>query len=181
MQLKWSGLDTHALLVGWDEEFNEKSAGIGFSIPEQLADLSGFDALVFSVSDAGESTLPEDWEKPEVEDPQDDLEEENPEEDKPRPVDWTIVVKDSAGIESRIPLSRYGVLYPQIREDTRRASIFYSVERSEPQFRYYAIPVSDFALAAPEFDSQHVAELRFDFDLSSKGVILVDDVGFVLK
>jgi len=176
VQLKYNGLDTHALLLGWDEEFNAQSARIQFTIPVEFTNLNRFESLVFSVSTAGESTLPEDWE-PE----KDKTDEEEKEDPVPKPVDWTMVIKDSSGNESRLPLNRYGALYPQIKEDTRRAPFFYSAETSEPLFRYYAIPISDFTVGNPAFDSHHTVEFRFEFDRSPKGVLLLDDVGFVLK
>ena len=42
----------------------------------------------------------------------------------------------------------------------------------------YVIPVADFARAEPRFDATHVASIRWLFDRTPDGTVILDDVGF---
>ncbi len=49
---------------------------------------------------------------------------------------------------------------------------------SEVLFHRYAFVLGDFVEANPAFDVTTVREIRFVFDVSEKGVAVIDDLGF---
>ena len=48
----------------------------------------------------------------------------------------------------------------------------------EPVLQTFAIPLSDFAQANPEFDPGMLKQIRLRFDRTQTAVILLDDVGW---
>ena len=91
------------------------------------------------------------------------------------PVDFTIVVRDSAGEEASLPLSHIAALPPppQYRMFKRPLGVEFL---SEPVFSTYAFLLSDFSAANGAFDPRAIAEIRFLFDNAS-GAVYLDDVG----
>ena len=97
------------------------------------------------------------------------------------PMDLTVELIDAQGVAARLPLSRYGAVRRPLethvyrranREEQRFANTFEYVLQS------YVIPVADFARAEPRFDATHVASVRWLFDRTSEGTVILDDVGF---
>lgn len=166
-KLKFTDLDTHLAVIGWDERVHPSGARYGFRFADPRA-LPAGGALVFSAADAGTDTLPEGF-KP-------------PRKDKPPTarrtgLDWTVVITDAAGHEARVALSSDDRLYPQIVGQTRRAPILDLAPHSELVLRRFALPATAFAAANPELDLGHVQSIRFDFDRSRRGLVALDDVG----
>jgi hypothetical protein len=68
-------------------------------------------------------------------------------------------------------------LYPQIIGNTLRIRALSSTAPSEIVLRRYQFPLKDFAAANPKLDLTHLLKVRFDFDRSKRGAIVLTDVG----
>jgi len=100
------------------------------------------------------------------------------EEDR-QPLDWSIVLTDAEGAEARLPLSHDQLLYPQIKNYTRRFGAISSTPSSEVVMRRYCFPLKDFVAVNPRLDLKRLRSIRFDFDRTQRGVIALDDVGLM--
>ena len=105
----------------------------------------------------------------------------DPSADKP-PVDLTVEVVDAAGVRAQLPLSRYGAVRRPLemtvtrRRDRETASG--SARSYELVLQSYRIPLVDFRAAAPGLDPRRITTVRFLFDRTPAGTVLLDDVGF---
>lgn len=167
VELKMAHLDSHVAVLAWDDRFKkgaryEIDLGAASPVPDAGA------SLVFALSSAGIETLPDGFDPPEGSTP-----------DKPdQPLDWTVVLVDTAGAEARLPLSRDQVVYPQVKANTRRIPEVSAVPTAEIVMRRFHLRLSDFVAANPRLDLTHLRAIRFDFDKSPRGAVAVDDVGF---
>ena len=166
-KLKSSPLDTNLAVLAWDDRVRKARASYGFDLGA-APPLAGADTdLVFSAADAGVSSLPNGFKPPGK----------APKPKPDQPLDWTVVVTDAAGHVARLPLSHDQLLYPQIKGQTRRIAALVTQPPSEIVLRRYRFPLRDFAVANPSFDPAHLKSVRFEFDRSSRGAIVLDDVG----
>jgi hypothetical protein len=97
------------------------------------------------------------------------------------PVELTVVAIDSDGDTARVALASYGVarrpLEIQVmRRAARERQRF--ANQYELLLQTYVIPVADFARAQPRFDAARLASVRFLFDRTMAGTVIIDDVGF---
>ena len=76
-----------------------------------------------------------------------------------------------------MPLSHDQPLYPQVRTRTRRAGFLENLSPSEAILRHFAFPLADFAAVNPDFDPSALVEIRFEFDRSERGSIVLDNLG----
>ncbi|HEX7051361.1 MAG TPA: hypothetical protein VF188_14235 [Longimicrobiales bacterium] len=187
--------DNQAVWLGWNRgEADAQPAqppSYTVTLPDSLAAawaLGPGDALSFLLAPTNE--VPEPPEAPgdsaarkaagagdeREEAPEDD----EPDEDTAR-IDLTIEVTDAAGTAARLPLSRYGaarkpleihILRRADREDDRFDNPYELVLQS------YTIPLDDFAAANPALDLARLRTVRFVFDRTPAGTVVVDEIGF---
>jgi hypothetical protein len=50
--------------------------------------------------------------------------------------------------------------------------------RAEAMLQTFAFPLNDFTMHNPRFDPSALIEIRFVFDRSPTGAVILDDVGF---
>ncbi|MFI4975731.1 MAG: alpha/beta hydrolase family protein [Caulobacterales bacterium] len=175
VSLKSSPLDTYAAVLGWDDRVHTRPASYRIDLPTDAAPKAAIKtdantALVFSASDAGVSSLPDGYH------PQGGRAGGGQSADR-RPLDWTIVLTDASGGEARLPLSHDQMLYPQVRDYTLRSAALNGAPPSEIVMRRFRFPLRDFAAINPKLDLVHLLSIRFDFDRSARGAIVLDDVG----
>lgn len=97
------------------------------------------------------------------------------------PVDLSIEVTDAAGRSASLPLSAYGVVrrplesyvYRRAGRDKQRFANVYEIV-----LQTYAIPLADFSRATPGFDPARITHVRWRFDRSVAGTIILDNIGF---
>jgi hypothetical protein len=148
--LKQVTLDTHVAFFAWDDTESRELAQVRFSLGAGSSTIDPDTVLVFSAAQSGGSS---------------------------QALDWTLVLTDRRGREARLPLSHDRPLYPQIQRRTRRAGFLENVGASEALMCRFVFPLSDFAAVNPDFDPWDLAEIRFDFDRSKRGSILLDNLG----
>jgi dienelactone hydrolase len=95
-------------------------------------------------------------------------------------VDLSVEVVDADGMTARLPLSRYGAVRKPLEITVRRRK-----GRDESNFRNlyemilqtYIIPLADFAEAGENFDPAKLRSIRFVFDRTPAGTVILSDVG----
>ena len=96
-------------------------------------------------------------------------------------MDLSVEVTDAEGHSASVPLTRYGAVrrplqayvYLRAGRDKQR---FGSL--SEMVLQTFTIPLSDFARATPGLDLTKVRQVRFVFDRTPAGNIVLDNIGF---
>jgi len=95
------------------------------------------------------------------------------------PIDFTIELSTADGIVSRLPLSRVFPLPTTLRVTFTKwpylDRAFYFA-KTEPVFQTYEMPLGMFA--APGWHPARIREIRFVFDRTPSGTIVLDAVGF---
>jgi hypothetical protein len=95
--------------------------------------------------------------------------------------DLSVELTDASGTSARVPLSAYGAIrrpiesYVYIRSGRDKAR-FGSL--SELVLQTYVIPFADFRRAAPAIDLDRVTRMRFLFDRTRAGTVVIDKIGF---
>ena len=101
--------------------------------------------------------------------------------DDDEPIDVTIEITDAQGARAGVSLSRYGpvrkpleisILRRKDQEDERFSDNFDLVLQS------YSVLLQDFVNAAPGLDLSQLRAIRFVFDRTTAGTVVVDDIGF---
>ena len=110
---------------------------------------------------------------------QKDTEKKDEDSKKAKALDFTIELVAADGSKSSLPLSRFGVLWPPLSSKFTRTSYSESrYKKDEPNLQTFELPLSAFAAAVPAFQPQNLTKIRFVFDRSEKGVIVLDRIGF---
>jgi hypothetical protein len=176
VKLKWDTLDTHAAVFAWDSRAQPETARVDFKLPPETRISASGGTLLFSLSQAGIETLPDDWED-ELDDHEDGKAATAGNDEKKAVVlDWSIVLQDGKGAKAELPLSHDHALYPLVHAVPRRASFLDDNDPTEVLFRTYALPLDAFAAANPSFDADSISMISFVFDGPDKGAIIIDDI-----
>ena len=101
------------------------------------------------------------------------------ESEEPPPLRLSVELTDAEGHSGAVPLDRYGPIRRPIeiriqrREDQRYRG------NSEMVLQTYSIPLSDVVSASVDgLDLNRVKEIRFKFDQSPAGTVVLDEIGF---
>ena len=97
------------------------------------------------------------------------------------PIDLTVELTDARGTTARLPLSTFGAIRRPLetrimRREKRDKSQFSTLY--EIVLQTYVLPFSDFVAASPGFDPTRLRSIRFVFDRTTAGTVVLDDVGF---
>lgn len=180
IRLKWAPLDTHATMIAWDNQFEAEEAVYELTWLPGSLNLDQESALVFAASDAGGSTKPFGW-TPAVDAPSDSSEQPPAASDAIKPVsglDWTVILTDIEGNEAGLPLSHDSPLYPQIKAAKRKFEGLAAIDKSEIVWRRFEFPIKDFLMVNSDLQVEAITGLRFQFDRSGAGSVVLDDFGF---
>lgn len=148
--------------------------------------------LVFSLADSGdEAPDPKEKDKKKKKEEKSDAEIEKEEKEREareerdrkegkEPLDLSIELVADGGATVRLPLSRFRAVPVPLESRFTRfpdESDLYG-DAWEPVLQTFELPLRAFAVAKPGFDPAALREIRFVFDRSSEGVVILDDVGF---
>ena len=158
--LKRDSLETNAVYLGWDRATNEAPASYSLILPDIDLPLGPDSVLSFSLADADEAPTPESTR------PKDPRE----------PIDLTLELRDEDGNAARLPLSHYAALQPQIRGRIAKLDFMHAVSVSEAVFQTFEFRLADFMLDDTAFDPATLREVRFVFDRSPAGVVILDEI-----
>ncbi len=150
--------------------------------------------LMFSLADSGESPPDEDDDSDEATGDRDnenndsgdrpdadeaEADEEPDESDKP-PLDLSIVLESDDAQQVAVALSRFRKLVPPL--EARMTKLSDESERYgkkwEPTLQTFEIPLSALLGDPSRFELSALRVIRFQFDLSPEGVLIIDEVGF---
>ena len=96
------------------------------------------------------------------------------------PMDLTVELEDDGGRVARLPLSRYGAVRRPLksfvyrragRDQQRFGSTF------EIVLQTFVVPLADAVAAAPGFDPARLRHVRWRFDRTEAGTVLLDNIG----
>ena len=160
---------TRAVYAGWNLEETDSLPGV-LSIRQLGSNqimTDGGSYLYFVMADAGEPSSP-------GENSQKKAEEGEPE----VPIDLTITLVDSSGQAAAMPLSAYSYLSRQLEPKLMKAGFMTDIAKSEPVFQVFFYPLFHFREQNPAFDTGEIEEIRFVFDRTEEGVVIIDNIGF---
>ncbi|WP_339875300.1 hypothetical protein [uncultured Algoriphagus sp.] len=206
IQLKWDKKGSRASHIGWDYEvedsLKEKKAidvvadsliasySLNFNPSPFLLDSTS--VLTFSMAESTEDSNPkssgkwvaddddsnndnvEEKEKPEI-----NNKEENGKEKKAKtPLDFSIYLIDSAGQSVKFLLSEFSPLQREIAVKIWKSDFIKGDSESENIFQTFYFNLGRFAKLNPSFRLSKLKTVKFVFDQSTSGVVLVDNIGF---
>jgi hypothetical protein len=146
--LRGDNRQNNAVYVGWETP----GASYTIDLPKAMArdwKLSGESWLQFSLADAAAD-------------------------DGHEPIDLTVELISREGGSVALPLSRYSSIPRPIRVQFRKMAAL----TSEPILQTWSLPLRDFVEANRAFSPGALSAIRFRFDRSPKGTIILDDIGF---
>jgi dienelactone hydrolase len=178
-ELKWGSLDTRAVWLGWNREKAKELPTYSLLVPEPGVEAGPDDVLAFHLADAKQDPSPplgED-EAGKAHRSKNKTSVDKSKKDEPRkPIDFTVEVEDASGRTARLPLGRLRLLQPQIEAQVPKAAWFSTEKTSELVFDSFELPLAAFREATPELDPSRLRAVRFLFDRTEKGVVVLDDI-----
>ncbi len=179
--IKWGTLDTRAVYLGWNPAEFPGEASYTVTLPETGLTTDSESVLVFALADAKDKPGKRDQVEgsPDKEKADKDSKKEEEESKEPRqPVDLTLEVTDRAGAGAQLPLSRCAFLQPQIEAQVAKAEFMGDSRTSEVVFRSFEFPLAWFVDVNRSLDPERLKTIRFIFNKTKKGVVILDDLGF---
>jgi len=163
-QAKWKNLGNQTAYLGWDAARVSKTASYSIRIPKNSLILDEESILVFSMADARL-------------DPSEEIQE-NAIFDQHTLIDMTVEVVDLMGNSVSVPLSHFSLLQPQLEGNLGKARWMSPFPTSEVILQHFEFALKDFVAVNPTFRPTELAMVRFVFNRTKKGVVVLDDVGF---
>jgi dienelactone hydrolase len=178
-ELKWGTLDTRAVWLGWDRAKAKATPSYALTLAPPGVETKPDDVLAFHLADAKQDPSPPlDEEKPGKDEKKKDgaKEEKAKKDETPKPIDFTVEVEDAAGRTARLPLGHFRPLQPRIEAQVPKAAWLSSDSPSELVFDSFELPLAAFREASPALDPSRLRAVRFFFDRTEKGVVILDDL-----
>ncbi len=99
----------------------------------------------------------------------------------PEPIDFTIELTDANGERVRFPLSRFSLLQRELEVRIKKMDFLGGDKSSEKVFQKFIFPLSERHLNNPAFSIQQLRRIRFVFNRSECGVVVMDNLGFMKR
>jgi dienelactone hydrolase len=175
--------DYNGVFLGWNRTYAKGSpvpppASYSIDLPPTLPGdwkLGKQSLLTMSIAVTEDNAPPADkkLKKKKLEDEEND--------DKPTPTDFTIVMETRDGATVKLPLSQFNLLLPPLKVKLTKLEYLnkdmYKVE-SEPVFQSVRVPLEAFAKQDAHFDPAKLKTVRLLFDRTPSRVIIISAVGF---
>lgn len=94
------------------------------------------------------------------------------------PINFSISLLDSSGEKVYFPLSNFSKLQRRLGVKLWKRDYDQS-EESENVLQLFSFPIKDMIVINPKFDYSNIVEINFIFDKTSKGVVVIDNIGFM--
>ena len=94
------------------------------------------------------------------------------------PIDFTIEIVDAAGATARLPLLHVSLLQAQLESRVWKTG-FLPPRAPESAFQTITVPLAAFQAQNPAFDPTRLAAIRFVFDRTPAGVVIVSEIGLL--
>ena len=164
----------HAVYLGWESDGDADSVpSYSISLPEEGG--PAFDSeyrFVFALAHADEKVKPPKGEENDSDDE---------EEETKTPLDITLELVDADGTTVEFPLSRIAPTTAPLRVrylKVKRLNAEQYGSAWEPVLQTYEIPLSGLVEGNPQFAPAELRTIRWRFDRSPTGVVILDEVGF---
>ena len=197
IKLKWEKKGSRALFAGWNYDLENKMDSIA-SVPDSViasytirltpVPVDSTAALVFSMAESRESADPKsggkwaehkDENTEEASDHKDEEDEEDEEDEVKKPIDFTLQLKDSTGTKVSFPLSSFAPLQREIDVVIKKTDFIKDDKQSEKVFQTFYFPAEAIQKINPDFNISGLKEVKFIFDRSESGVVVIDNIGFM--
>ena len=163
----YGNTETSGVFLGWNNCTPDESAEYSISFPAQALSLSRESSLVFSMADTNE--FPPDCANGQSDNSSGDLDE--------NLIDLRVELEDINGEKAGLLLSSWLPLSPRVEVQVKKAD-FLGKSRIEPIFQDYSLSLTRFLAENPQLDIEEIDTVRFIFDQTSSGLLVLDDVGF---
>jgi dienelactone hydrolase len=163
-EAKRGDMGDQTVYLGWATPQAEDTPRYSVLFPRQRLTPTEDSVLVFAMADADEDATPA-------------IEGDNDAEGAGELIDLTVEVVDDAGQVARLPLSHYAFLQPQLHGRLGKAGFMAPLPTSEVVLQHFEFPLTDFLAANPALDPAALAQVRFVFDRTEQGVVVLDNVG----
>ncbi|ASA26320.1 alpha/beta hydrolase [Paenibacillus donghaensis] len=153
VEMKYGPELYRAVQLGWDQA----TAGGGvpaytLRLPDNQVGAGSDSLIVFDMADQNESG-------------------------EPALIDMNVALEDTQGHVATVALSKVSYLLPMVTGNLLKFPFTSFTPTKEPVFQSFAIPVSEFVAANPEFDPSEWRSLSFRFELTPAGTVLLREVG----
>jgi dienelactone hydrolase len=170
--IKWGSLDTRAVWLGWNREKAKDTPSYALLLPDPGIEAAPDAVVAFHLADAKQDPSPPLDEEKAGKAPKDAAKKD----ENPKPIDLTVEVEDGEGRTARLPLGRFRLVQPQIEAQVAKAQWLAEVQRSELVFDTFELPLAAFREVTPGLDPSRLRAVRFIFDRTEKGVVVLDDL-----
>jgi hypothetical protein len=170
--IKWGSLDTRAVWLGWNRKKAKATPSYALLLPEPGVEAGADRVLAFHLADAKQDPSPPLDEGKESKAPKDAAKKD----ETPKPIDLTVEIEDAGGRTARLPLGRFRLLQPQVEAQVDKAAWLSDEKSSELVLDAFELPLAAFREANPGLDLSRLRAVRFVFDRTDKGVIVLDDL-----
>ncbi len=170
--LRWGSLDTRAAWLGWDREKAKAPPSYALLLPAPGVEAGPDRVLAFHLADAKQDPSPPLDEVKSGKAPKKEAKKDEP----PKPIDLSVEVEDGEGRTARVPLGRFRPLQRQIEAQVAKAAWLSDQKPSELVFDAFELPLSAFREETPGLDLSRLRAVRFVFDRTEKGVVILDDL-----
>ncbi|MEA3460856.1 MAG: hypothetical protein U9R49_03180, partial [Bacteroidota bacterium] len=186
---KWGDHRNNAVFLGWNNEKDSIPGHYTVFLDSAFASqLEGSLAFTFLAADAQmdpgqrEEEADEESADPDKNAEDADADEEDADEEESEdevPVDFTIVFRDTAGVEYRVRLGDYQKLQPAIKPEVFKSRLFWEDPESEVILQYICLPLEKIKDSADHpVSANAICSICFIFDAEKKGTVLLDQLGF---
>ena len=163
--------------MGWDRAKAKATPTYALTLAAPGVEAKPDDVLAFHLADAKQDPSPPLDEEKATEGKKDGSKKQEAKRDEsPKPIDFTVEVEDSAGHTARLPLGHFRRLQPRIEAQVPKAAWLEDTKPSELVFDTFEMPLAAFRETAPGLDPSRLRAVRFLFDRTEKGVVVLDDL-----
>ncbi|WP_298329519.1 hypothetical protein [uncultured Dokdonia sp.] len=208
--LKWGEKGSRAAYVGWHYDDIEEGttlpdsivASYSFVFKKPLSTIDSSKVFTFSLAESTENTNPKSGGKW-INDENNNINKEplltnniannseEPTEDSidggegtefpKEPIDFTVIMEDTAGNTASMCLSDFSALQKEIGVRVWKSQFIEEETLSENVFQTYYFPLADFQDRNKALDVKKIVSISFVFDNTSEGVVVLDNVGFMKR
>jgi len=183
VKLKWGNKGTRAVYVGWNNEKDStKLAYYSLDLNNNKIATDTSSVLIFSMADADEDSNPKSHGKWVINKNNNDNPSVNIEEEKDKekePIDFTIEMEDYDGHNIQFPLSSFSYLQPKLKVILMKTDFLDNNNQSENVFKLFKFPLKKLIDKKLNFDYRNIKNIRFIFNKTKKGVVIIDNIGFM--
>ena len=151
-----------AIVLGWMPPIENEIPSYTIYLPPDKISINQDSTLVLSLGNSSNHSEKE--------------EQEAKENGNKGPINFTIELTDSFGNKAALPLSHYAFLQPAIHLHLMKSDFLDPLETSETAFQTFEFPLKDFLIDNPNFNLPSLEKIRFLFNKSPKGLIVLDSL-----